>query len=234
MMSHEMRRRMSQPRRAGKLLLAGLTFLVANAAMAQMDDVDRARRMHDRIAGVPPSPAVLTQMANYIGSGQADLAAGLAMQNPAFYNVALKNFVTPWTNVDRTVFRPLNDYTATVIGMIRDDVPFNTVLSEDIVYTGANNVVTPNYEQTSNAHYEALEAAGVERGAADRHGLEQQVTVVPVGLVKGLELDASIVVEPAAIVREEPQGMRSLYVALTRATKRLTLVHAEPLPDVLR
>ena len=81
---------------------------------------------------------------------------------------------------------------------------------------------------------DALEAAGVEHGAADRHGLEQQVTVVPVGLVKGLELDASIVVEPAAIVREEPQGMRSLYVALTRATKRLTLVHAEPLPDVLR
>lgn len=79
----------------------------------------------------------------------------------------------------------------------------------------------------------ALEGAGVAFGAADRHGLEQQVTVVPVGLVKGLELDASIVVEPAAIVREEPQGLRALYVALTRATKRLTLAHAEPLPDVL-
>ena len=79
----------------------------------------------------------------------------------------------------------------------------------------------------------ALEAGGVAYGAADRHGLERQVTVVPVGLVKGLELDASIVVEPAAIVREEPQGMRSLYVALTRATKRLTVAHAEPLPTVL-
>ena len=30
-----------------------------------------------------------------------------------------------------------------------------------------------------------------------------------------------------------PQGMRSLYVALTRATKRLTIAHAEPLPEVL-
>jgi DNA helicase IV len=56
---------------------------------------------------------------------------------------------------------------------------------------------------------------------------------VPVGLVKGLELDASVVVEPAAIVAEESQGMRSLYVALTRATKRLAVVHDEPLPDVL-
>jgi DNA helicase IV len=42
------------------------------------------------------------------------------------------------------------------------------------------------------------------------------------------------VVEPADIVAEEPQGMRSLYVALTRATKRLTLVHEQALPDVLR
>jgi len=52
-------------------------------------------------------------------------------------------------------------------------------------------------------------------------------------MVKGLELDATVVVEPAAILAEEPQGMRSLYVALTRATKLLTIVHARPLPPVL-
>ena len=69
---------------------------------------------------------------------------------------------------------------------------------------------------------------------ATRHGLDHQVTVVPVGLVKGLELDATVVVEPAAIVDEEPQGLRSLYVALTRATKRLALVHRAPLPAVLQ
>jgi DNA helicase IV len=57
---------------------------------------------------------------------------------------------------------------------------------------------------------------------------------VPVGLVKGLEVDAAIVVEPARIISEEAQGMRALYVALTRATKRLSVVHAEPLPEVLQ
>ena len=56
---------------------------------------------------------------------------------------------------------------------------------------------------------------------------------MPVGLVKGLELDASVVVEPSAIVDEESQGLRSLYVALTRATKRLALVHAHDLPQEL-
>ncbi len=52
-------------------------------------------------------------------------------------------------------------------------------------------------------------------------------------LVKGLELDSVVVVEPSRIVAEEPQGMRSLYVALTRATRRLTVVHAEALPQPL-
>ena len=104
---------------------------------------------------------------------------------------------------------------------------------EELAVVGSGNValITPTSLVTPVT--EALEAAGVAHGAADRHGLDQQVTVVPVGLVKGLELDATIVVEPAAILREEAQGLRALYVALTRATKRLTLVHAEPLPDVL-
>lgn len=79
-----------------------------------------------------------------------------------------------------------------------------------------------------------LEQAGIDFGIAARTGLDHQVTVVPVGWVKGLELDGSIVVEPARIVNEEPQGLRALYVALTRATKRLALVHAQPLPDCLR
>ena len=80
----------------------------------------------------------------------------------------------------------------------------------------------------------ALDAEGVEYGRAVRNGLSTQITVVPVSLVKGLELDASVVVEPAAILEEEVQGARSLYVALTRATKRLVLVHERPLPEVLR
>jgi DNA helicase IV len=80
---------------------------------------------------------------------------------------------------------------------------------------------------------EGFEAAGVEIGRAPRDGLDHQITVVPVRLVKGLEVDAAVVVEPAAILAEEPQGARSLYVACTRATKRLTLVNALPVPALL-
>ena len=80
----------------------------------------------------------------------------------------------------------------------------------------------------------ALERAQMDFGQASRSGLDRQVAVVPVQLVKGLEVDAVLVVEPARIVEEERQGMRALYVALTRATKRVGIVHADPLPRVLR
>ena len=79
----------------------------------------------------------------------------------------------------------------------------------------------------------AFEAHELPVGGPTRHGLDQQITVVPVRLVKGLEVDSVVVVEPGRIVSEELQGVRSLYVALTRATKRVTVVHREPLPAIL-
>src|SRR5581483_6268535 len=50
---------------------------------------------------------------------------------------------------------------------------------------------------------------------------------------KGLEFDHVVVVEPAAIAAEGDRGLRELYVALTRPTKTLVVVHARPLPDAL-
>ena len=81
---------------------------------------------------------------------------------------------------------------------------------------------------------EHLTAAGVNHGTATRTGLDEGVTLVPVSVVKGLELDAVVVVEPARIVADHEHGMRSLYVALTRPTQRLSVVHANDLPEPLR
>ncbi len=81
--------------------------------------------------------------------------------------------------------------------------------------------------------HELFERHSLPFGGANRHGLDQQITVVPVRLVKGLEVDSAVVVEPSRIIEEESQGVRSLYVALTRATKRVAVVHAEALPDML-
>jgi superfamily I DNA/RNA helicase len=79
----------------------------------------------------------------------------------------------------------------------------------------------------------ALSGAGIDFGDATRRGLAAPVTLVEVGLVKGLEFDAVVVVSPERLMGESPQGLRSLYVALTRATRRLAVVHSEALPPVL-
>ena len=73
-------------------------------------------------------------------------------------------------------------------------------------------------------------SAGSTTGGPTARDLDQSVTVVPVSVVKGLELDGVIVVEPSRIVGDEPHGLRALYVALTRSTQRLSVVHKQPLP----
>ncbi|MFB7836504.1 HelD family protein [Streptomyces sp. NPDC056056] len=64
-------------------------------------------------------------------------------------------------------------------------------------------------------------------------GADERVTVLPATAVKGLEFDHVVVVEPAAIAAAEARGPHRLYVALTRAVSRLTLVHEADLPDCL-
>ncbi len=102
----------------------------------------------------------------------------------------------------------------------------------DAVSTGNVGVIVPS--SMVDVVTDGLERSGISYGTATRNGLDERITVVPIGLAKGLELDASVVVEPADIVDQEAQGLRALYVALTRATKRLAIVHARPLPEALQ
>jgi DNA helicase IV len=78
-----------------------------------------------------------------------------------------------------------------------------------------------------------LTAAGVAHGAASRRALGTQVSVCSARTVKGLEVDVAVVVEPHRIVAESIAGMRLLYVALSRATRHLTVITSEPLPEAL-
>ncbi|MFN2606676.1 MAG: UvrD-helicase domain-containing protein [Acidimicrobiales bacterium] len=71
------------------------------------------------------------------------------------------------------------------------------------------------------------------RAGTDAAVLDAPVALLAPQTAKGLEFDAVVVVEPARIVAESPHGLRALYVALTRTTRRLRVVHAEPLPPAL-
>ena len=168
-----------------KLKQVGLAILVAGVvcATASANDRDKAKRIHDRIAGVPPSDQVLDQMEQLVAGGDAMAAARIATQNASFYNVTLKNMAVPWTNRDQTVFAPLNDYVATFIGMVRDDVPFNTALSADLTYTV--NGVTPAASATSNQHYINAEDSAVNLFTALQPATQSSVQGIPPAATAG-------------------------------------------------
>lgn len=161
----------------------GFIGLLALSVTVLAGPREQARRIHDRIAGVPPSETVLADMQADIVAGDAMAAAYTAMDNPAFYNVTLKNLAMPWTNRAQTVFAPLNDYVATFIGMVRDDLPFNTALSADILYIGSG---VPAYANDNNAHYQALEDQGANLQAILQQTTQSAVTGLPANATAGL------------------------------------------------
>ena len=143
-------------------VLAG-TSLPATTALAGARE--QAFTIFNRLNGVPPSPEVWKKMTDMITAGDYRSAALVAIDqsNGAFYNVFLKDFVAPWTNETEDPRVDLNDYTATVIGMVRDEVPFQQALYGDIVYVGLSpdpSTPLPEYSVTGtngNAHYQAIE-----------------------------------------------------------------------------
>ncbi len=157
------------------LLTVLLALVGTHALHATAGPREEAKRIHERIAGVPPSPEVLDQMAADIidnGPSGAVSAAYTAMEDPAFYDVTLKNFVAPWTNEAMSPFVPLNDYTATVIGIVRDNHDFRRVLYDDILYVGNSSLNGISaYSTSNNDNYEDLERSGYS--LSDDNVLEQ-------------------------------------------------------------
>jgi hypothetical protein len=146
---------------------------------------EQAKRIFDRIAGVPPSATELAQMSTFISGGDPTSAANVALQAPQFYNTTLKNFAMPWTNRDQTVFAPLNDYVATFIGMVRDDADFSTALSADVLYM-SNAAGLPAPSTTANDHYAQAEAQGVDLKSTLTLVTQSGVYGTPTGATAGL------------------------------------------------
>ncbi len=171
-----------------QIMLVGI-ICAGLATTVEAGPREQAKAIHDRLAGVPPTNAVLDQMEGLIAAdpvGGPAAAADIAMQNPSFYNVTLKNFAAPWTNRDQSVFVPMNDYIATVIGMVRDNVDFSTLLSADVAYMAPG--VNPGPSPTSNAHYEAIEAQNIDLSnpASFTSTAQSSVMAIPANATAGI------------------------------------------------
>ena len=145
----------------GRLATLLLTVVALLAGQALANPRDQAKRIHDRVTGTPPDEATLDLMEAEVTAGDPLAAALIATNQHGFYDVTLKNLVTPWTNEAGDVFAPLNDYTATVIGIVRDDRDFREILHGDVLYVGNSSLGLPAYSPGNNAHYEELESRSI-------------------------------------------------------------------------
>jgi len=233
----EMKNKISLP----LVIVAALT---SQPLWADAQDRAQAKRIHDRLTGVTATNATIDAMETLlISDPSGKLAAEYAIdtaQNPdahAFYNVTLKNFAAPWTNEEQTVFTPLNDYSATVIGLIRDGGDFRQILHGDIIYRGDPALGIAAYSNSNNNHYEQLEALGPTVGnLADPNILEGSITQpgITQSSVTGLASGAT-----AGVMTTRAGAMAFFSEGTNRAMFRFTLMNhlctdLEPLKDVSR
>jgi hypothetical protein len=205
--------RLARASTAGALCALAVIASLAPPAQAQITvpattPQQKAVLLHQRLTGVPPSAANLATMAAMIGANNQG-AADIALQQPQFYNVTLKNMFLPATNRDQSVFVPLNDYVVTAIGMIKEDVPFNTALSADILYTlKANGLPAPS--PANNDHYATAETNNVDISA---------------NLVKNLQSSFYPNVAPAGLLTTRASSAAFFINGTNRAMFRFTLVN---------
>ncbi len=194
----------------------GLIALIicATSHAAHAGEYEQAKRMHDRLVGAPASDAVLNSMAADIASGNAQAAAFTAMEDPRFYSVTIKNWVTPWTNREQDIFRPLNDYTATVIGYVRDQRDFRGLLYEDVIYTGAASLGLPAYANSNNDHYQQMQAQNIDLSDPELLVQTSQSSVT------GLTADAT-----SGVITTRAAARAFFYAGTNRAMFRFTLMN---------
>jgi len=104
------------------------------SSLAWSAPADDARKIFERVTGSTPSSAQLSQMVALLNSGNVAGAVDVAMADRDFYRIGLKRLFTRMTNVDEDPDAPLNDFSATLIGMVRDNKDFRRALFGDEYY----------------------------------------------------------------------------------------------------
>ena len=209
------------------LSAAALSTGVLLAHTVHAGSEEQAKRIHDRLTGVPPSSVILEQMVEQLDLGNGVEAARIAIDNDEnhdFYNVTLKNWAAPATNRDQTVFVDLNDYIATLIGAVRDGddptspVDFRTAFYGDMLYVGSDASL-PAYANNNNAHYAELEAQ-LGRNSNSGLTLKDQLVRVSQSATTGVPPEGV-----AGVVTSRAAAKAFLIAGTNRANFRFTLLN---------
>jgi hypothetical protein len=200
-----------------------LILLSSFSFMSYSGSLEQAKRLYDRIAGVPANEETLIIMSDLISDNKEIEAAYVAMESPDFYRTTLKLFATPWTNKDQDIFLPLNDYSATIIGIVRDDIDFRDILQSNITYVGNESLGFSPVSISNNNHYQELDEEFTD--------LAEHLVQMPQSAITGLPANAT-----AGVLTSRAAAKAFFYLGTNRAMLRFTLMNhlctdLEPLKD---
>jgi hypothetical protein len=133
---------------------------------------DQAIWILQRVTGVkwPSDSPVVSQMTALIASGDSRAAAAVATQQPQFLSVTVKEMASRMSTREESVREPLNDFSAGVIGVTRDETDARELLYGNFYYIPDTTKFTPPANTNtdtavSNALYDALESSNADIGA---------------------------------------------------------------------
>jgi len=125
-----------------------LAYSTSARSNGEQERRDLAVLLHNRIVGVPARGETLQEMVALLKKGKIEEAALLATEHPFFYDFKLRALFNPWSNREGSVSGDLNDMVMTMIGMVRDDLPFDKVLSADLHYAIREDAPTEGAAET--------------------------------------------------------------------------------------
>jgi len=135
-----------------------------NTNVVITENLLKAQTIFQRITSVkvPLYDPVLKNMAGKLDQSDSIGAAAIATQDSRFYNYTVRDFASKMSNRAETTNVPLNDFTTTVIGAVRDEINAQRLLFDNITYVADSKLVAvPSAEVTdilrSNNHYAALD-----------------------------------------------------------------------------
>jgi len=136
---------------------------VLQTASSASSENEVAVSLYRRLAGVtlPIDDPIIKQIEARIAEEDAQGAAEIAVSSPNFLNITVRDFATKMSNRDQSVAGDLNDFVATVMGSVRDDIPATTMMTGNFFYRAegqegvAENLVDDIV--TSNNHYRDLQ-----------------------------------------------------------------------------
>jgi hypothetical protein len=138
--------------------------LAPNINVNITDNLKKAQDIFQRLTGVktPLYDPVLAQMETQLNQNNVIAAADIAASDSRFLNITVRDFASKMSNRSETIDTPLNDFTATVIGAVRDGISAQRLLWDNITYIGdTSKVAVPSTMASdilkSNNHYDALD-----------------------------------------------------------------------------